>query len=132
LFALPLFLFVPDRGAGGASAAVAVREGLAALGRTLKALPREPNLLRFLVASALWRDGINTITAFGGIYAASQFGMETSQFLLFAILLNVTAGLGAVGFAWLDDSQGARTTILISLVGLILSGLAMLLVGTPA
>lgn len=132
LFAIPLFVLAPDRGAGGLTTGAAVREGMVALRRTLRELPRQPNLLRFLVASALWRDGINTITAFGGIYAASQFGMTTTQILLFAILLNVTAGAGAAGFAWLDDSKGARLTIQISLAGLFLSGLALLLIGTPA
>lgn len=132
LFAIPLFLLAPDRGPGGLDTRTAVREGMAALGRTLKHLPRQPNLLRFLIASALWRDGISTITAFGGIYAASQFGMTTTQILLFAILLNVTAGAGAAGFAWLDDARGAKLTIQISLVGLFFSGLALLLIGTPA
>lgn len=132
IFAVPLFLLAPDRGAGGLDARTAVREGMVALRHTLEELPRQPNLLRFLVASALWRDGISTITAFGGIYAASQFGMTTSQILMFAILLNVTAGAGAAGFAWLDDAQGARLTIQISLVGLFFSGLALLLIGTPA
>jgi UMF1 family MFS transporter len=131
LFAIPLFVLAPDRGSGGLQALEAVREGMVALRHTLKELPRQPNLLRFLIASALWRDGISTITAFGGIYAATQFGMTTAQILLFAILLNVTAGAGAAGFAWLDDSRGARLTIQISLVGLFFSGLGLLLVGTP-
>jgi UMF1 family MFS transporter len=133
LFSLPLFLLVPDRApASAVSARTAMREGLRTLGRTLAGLPRHPAVLRFLVASALWRDGINTITAFGGIYAASTFGMTTPQILLFAILLNVTAGLGALGFASMDDRVGARPTIFVSLVGLFACGAGMLLIGTPA
>lgn len=131
IFALPLFLLVPDRARdAGVTAARAVREGLAGLWGTLKAMPRHANTLRFLVASALWRDGINTITAFGGIYAGIVFGMVEAQLILFAIMLNVSAGLGAIGFAWADDKLGAKPTLLVSLVGLIITGTSMVLVGT--
>lgn len=132
LFSLPLFMMVPDRPRdAGVTARQAVREGWASLVATLKAMPRHANTLRFLIASALWRDGINTITAFGGIYAGIVFGMVEAQLILFAILLNVTAGLGAIGFAWIDDRIGAKPTLIISLIGLILTGCAMVMVGTP-
>ncbi|MFV3074644.1 MFS transporter [Niveispirillum fermenti] len=131
VFALPLFLLVPDRPrVAGRRAMDAVREGLSTLGRTLRQLPAHGNTLRYLIASALWRDGINTITAFGGIYAGIVFGMVEQQLILFAILLNVAAGLGAIGFAWADDRMGAKPTLIISLLGLIATGLAMILVGT--
>jgi UMF1 family MFS transporter len=40
----------------------------------------------------------------------------------FGILLNVTAGIGALAFAWVDDWIGAKPTILIALAGLTLTG----------
>ncbi|KPF86855.1 MFS transporter, partial [alpha proteobacterium AAP38] len=105
LFALPLFLLVPDRVPEAQRVGMlrAVREGWASLLTTIRAMPQHANTLRFLIASALWRDGINTITAFGGIYAGIVFGMVEAQLILFAIALNVAAGLGAIGFAWADD-----------------------------
>lgn len=133
VFAIPLFLLVPDRPAATlVSAGTAIRQGLATLWGTLRTLPRHGNTLRFLIASAFWRDGINTITAFGGIYAGIVFGMREAQLILFAILLNVAAGLGAIGFAWADDKIGAKPTLIISLIGLIATGLSMILIGTPA
>lgn len=132
LFALPLFLLVPDRARGaGVTAATAVREGLATLVATLRKMPAHGNTLRYLIASAFWRDGINTVTAFGGIYAGIVFGMVEAQLILFAILLNVSAGLGAIGFAWADDRIGAKPTLIISLIGLIITGGSMVLIGTP-
>ncbi|WP_448190311.1 MFS transporter [Azospirillum sp. sgz301742] len=127
-FSIPLFLWVPDEPATGRTLGQAVREGLATLGRTLREARRYREIVRFLVASALYRDAINTITAFGGIYAAGTFGMSFEEIVLFAIALNVVAGLGAVGFAWIDDWIGARLTILISVAGLIASGVPLLLV----
>ena len=41
--------------------------------------------------------------------------MSIDEVLIFGIILNVTAGLGAVGFAWIDDWLGAKPTILIAL-----------------
>ena len=127
VFSIPLFLWVPDEPATGRTLGQAVREGLATLGRTVREVRKYREIVRFLIASALYRDAINTITAFGGIYAAGTFSMSFEEIVLFAIALNVVAGLGAVGFAWIDDWFGARRTILISVAGLMASGVPLLL-----
>lgn len=124
LFALPLFFLVPDRGPGTPERI----GGWKRLLEVLRRVRREPVLLRFLIANMIYMDGLNTLFAFGGIYAAGTFGMPIEEVLMFGIGLNVTAGLGAVAFAWLDDRIGARRVILISLVGLVALGVAILLV----
>lgn len=128
VFSLPLFLFVPDRQATGLPAAVAFRSGIAMLWKTLKSLPGHGNVLRFLLAKMIYIDGLNTLFAFGGIYAAGNFGFSMEEILIFGILLNVSAGAGAAGFAWLDDWIGAKPTILISLGCLTVLALAILTV----
>lgn len=65
--------------------------------------------------------------AFGGVYAAGTFDMTEQEVIGFGIALNVTAGLGAAGFAWVDDWIGGTRTILLSLGGLILFVSALLL-----
>ncbi len=67
-------------------------------------------------------DGLNTIFAFGGIYAAGTFGMDFATVILFGIALNVTAGLGALAGAWIDDWLGAKRTLVISIAGLLVAG----------
>ena len=47
---------------------------------------------------------------------------------MFGIALNVTAGLGAAGFAWVDDWIGAKKTVLIALVCLTIIATSILLV----
>ena len=69
----------------------------------------------------IYTDGLNTLFAFGGIYAAGSFGMELSEIIIFAIGMNVTAGLGAIFFAWIDDWIGPKA-LLITLIGLIVLG----------
>ena len=76
----------------------------------------------------LYIDGLNTLFAFGGIYAAGTFGLNMADVIRFGILLNVTAGLGAFAFAWIDDWLGPKRTILIALFGLITFGLAAVMV----
>lgn len=128
VFALPMFLLTPERASTGIPAAAAIRAGLASLWRTLKALPEHPGMLRFLIARMIYIDGLNTLFAFGGIYAAGSFGMTFEEVLIFGILLNVTAGLGAFAFAWIDDWIGPKRTIVISVAALTLLGGAILLI----
>ena len=128
LFAIPLFVFTPDQPATGLPIRKVVIAGLAQLVQTLRDVRRYGDIVRFLIASALYRDGLATLFAMGGLYAAGTFGMDFEEILIFAIGLNVTAGLGAFGFAWLDDALGSKKTVFLALVGLIGFGTATLLI----
>jgi UMF1 family MFS transporter len=128
VFSLPLFLLTPDEPKKNISLAKAVRKGLGQLGRTLRDVREYMTIVRFLIARMIYIDGLATVFAFGGVYAAGTFGMSEQKVLLFGITLNVTAGLGAFVFSWVDDKIGSRRTILFSLVGLLLPGIAMLFV----
>ncbi len=118
-FAWPLFVFVPEAPGRGRTGVAAVRKGLALLRDTLRDYRRYRVIFRFLIARMFYIDGLNTLFAFGGIYAAGTFGMDIARVLAFGIALNITAGLGALGFAWVDDLLGAKRTLVISIVGLI-------------
>lgn len=124
LFSLPMLLLVRDRRtarsapAGGITTSVgnAFRD----LKRTFGRIRDFKDIVRFLLARLVYNDGLITMMAFGGVYAAGTFGMDTSEVILFAISLNVTGGLGAFLFGLLDDRLGGRATVLWSLVGLFL------------
>ncbi len=127
-FVWPLFVFTPDRPSTGLGLGDKVARGLGTLVETLKNVRRYGNVVRFLIARMIYADGLVTVFAFGGIYAAGTFGMELSEVITFGIVLNVTAGLGAVGFAWVDDWLGSKRTILMALAGLLVTALAAVLV----
>ncbi len=118
----PIVLFTPDTKSTGVPVAVAVRRGLKTLHATFKNLWDHRQTALFLVARMIYTDGLNTLFAFGGIFAAGTFGMAMAEVIKFGILLNVTAGIGALGFAWVDDWIGAKPTILIALAGLTVTG----------
>jgi len=128
LFALPLLLWTPDRPRTGVAPRLAMAQGLTALWQSLRRLPQRPTLLRFLLARLCYVDGLNTLFAFGGIFAAGTFGLSSDEVILFGISLNVTAGLGAVLFGSIDDRIGPKRTILISVSAIMLISIALLLV----
>ncbi|WGF89908.1 MFS transporter [Marinivivus vitaminiproducens] len=132
VFSIPLFLLTPDRPSASLPKAVAVRQGVAALKRTILGVRHYRQALLYLVAHMLYADGLATLFAFGGIYAAGTFGMELNEVIIFGIVLNVTAGIGAFAFAWVDDWFGPKKTIIIALVSLLACGLAALLVESKA
>ena len=127
-FALPLFLLTPDKTATGKTISAAIHDGLGSLARTFSQLQNYKDAGRFLLARMIYTDGLNTLFAFGGIYAAGTFNLTFEELIIFGITMNATAGLGAVAFSWLDDRIGPKVVILISVAGLSVLGTALLLV----
>lgn len=128
IFMMPLLFFTKDVEIEPLPFRKALSTGIHQLVESAKSVRKYKNLVRFLIASAIYRDGLVTLFAIGGVYAADQFGMEFKEILIFAIGLNVTAGLGAFVFAFADDKFGSKPTIVISLIGLILIGGIILLI----
>ena len=122
VFALPLFLFVPDCPSSGVSIGVSIKRGLRQLVQTFWRIRDHKEIMRFLVGRMIYTDGLNTLFAFGGVYAAGTWGMAVDEVILFGIAMSLTAGIGAAGFAWIDDWIGAKRTIIIALFGLIVFG----------
>lgn len=128
VFGWPMFVFTPDRPSARLAIGTAVARGWRRLIETGRELSRHREILRFLAARLLYIDGLNTLFALGGIYAATAFAMTEEDVLIFAVCLNVTAGLGAAGFAWLDDWLGPKQTIVIALLCLCVCGGGILIV----
>ncbi|OII12167.1 MFS transporter [Curtobacterium sp. MCBA15_008] len=127
---IPLFVTIPEA-APGRTRSGGVLSAYADLGRDIARLWRERrDVLAFLLASAVFRDGVGAVFTFGGIIAATVFGFSPSQVILFAIAANVVAGVATFVSGWLDDRFGSRALITVSLVGLVLTGLGVFLIGT--
>jgi UMF1 family MFS transporter len=132
LFAVPLFLFTPDAPRGRCALGVAARRGLAQLAATVRKVRDFRDIVLFLAAMMCAANGLTTLFAFGGIYAASQFGFDFEELLIFGIVMNVTAGLGAAAFGWIDDAIGPKRVLIIALLGLFAFGGGVLLVESRA
>jgi UMF1 family MFS transporter len=127
---VPLFLVVPEAPADPSRRGT-LWAAYVDLGRDVAALWRERrNVLAFLVASAVFRDGVGAVFTFGGIIAAQVFGFTASGVILFAIAANVVAGVSTALSGRLDDRFGSRAVIVVSLVGLVVCGSAVLAAGS--
>jgi MFS transporter, UMF1 family len=119
IFVIPFFLWVKDPPQAAPFDMKAVRRGLSDLGTTLKRLPKHSSLLSYLVSSTFYRDGLNGIYTFGGIYAAGVLGWSIVQIGVFGIL---AATIGAAG-CWIggraDRRWGPRPVIITCIVALI-------------
>ena len=135
-FGWPAIVFIPERQTAQPQAhqpwRTTIRASLAELRTTLRAAIRDPNLRNLLLARMLFMDGLITLFAFGGIYAAGEFNFSAQDVLLFGIGLNVTAGIGVFAFAFIEDRIGPKTTVIISLAALVALALPLLLIQDPA
>lgn len=126
LFSLPLFFLVPKMSSISKPLPQAVRSGLKELMSTIKKLPEEKNILLYLFSHMIYTDGLNTLFAFGGIYAAGTYGLSFEQVLLFGITMNISSGIGAFFLGWMDDYLGSKKTVISSLVFLVIMGIPIL------
>src|ERR1700730_8426882 len=127
IFVLPMFLLTPDYPAKR-RLGEALREGLIDLRQTLGELPQRRSLAAFLLANMIYTDGLVSLFAFGGIYAAGTFAWQTIQIGSFGILLAIAGTFGAWLGGKLDDSLGPKRVIAGSMLILLFSIVAILLV----
>jgi len=127
IFVLPMFILTPDYPARH-SARDALREGLIELRQGLRELPKQKSMAAFLLANMIYTDGLVSLFAFGGIYAAGTFGWNTIQIGTFGILLAIAGTFGAWLGGKLDDKLGPKRVISGSMLILLLSIVAILLV----
>ncbi|WP_412067681.1 MFS transporter [Rubrivirga sp. IMCC43871] len=115
LFSIPAFLVLREPPAEGGAEGGLVKATFNELGETFRSIREYRQIIRLLIARVFYNDGLVTIFAMGGIFAATAYGFSETDILLFGIVLNVAAGIGAFGFAYLDDMIGGKRTIYISL-----------------
>ncbi|TDD84534.1 MFS transporter [Actinomadura darangshiensis] len=123
VFAVPVLLFVPEAPASGEPVRGGFFAGYAVLARRLREMWRgDRRTLGFLLASAVYRDGLTAIFTFGGVVAAGTFGFSATEVVVFAIAANLCSGAGAVLGGRLDDRFGSKPVIVTALLGLLLMG----------
>jgi UMF1 family MFS transporter len=124
LFALPVLLSVPENrpltDARANEPRIGFVESYRILVRDIRSLYRnERQTAYFLIASAVFRDGLTGVFTFGGVLAAGSFGFTSGQVIVFAIAANVVAGVSTILVGLLDDRFGPKPVIVTALVGLL-------------
>jgi UMF1 family MFS transporter len=93
---------------------------------------RDHNVVYFLIASAIFRDGLTGIFTFGAVLGVNVYGVSQSDVLLFGVCACIVAALGAIAGGLLDDWVGSKPVIIGSLTALVAVGLTMLALSGPA
>lgn len=127
VFTIPTFLTLRDR-PKPAVKRVGVIASYRLLGQSIARLWRsDRNTVYFLLASALFRDGLAGVFTFGAVLAAGSFGFGVGDVIIFGAAANVVAGISTMLFGLLDDKIGPKKVILISLGALCVLALGVFL-----
>lgn len=127
LFTVPTFLVLKDAPRDKAPR-VGIIDSYKLVGDSLRRLwGQSRHTVYFLGASALFRDGLAGVFAFGAVLAAGTFGMSAGEVIIFGAVANIVAGIATMLFGLLDDVLGPKRVIVISLVALVGLGLAIFL-----
>ncbi len=116
--ALPIFLWLRERAepqklpAGENYFTVAFKR----LKRTVLAVRRFKEFLKFMLAFLIYNDGILMILDFGAILGAVLYGMEQQELIIFMIIVQLASVAGAYLFGLVADDFGAKRSLAISLV----------------
>lgn len=127
IFAWPLFVFVPEA-KSSTRARVGLLRGYVVLWNDLKRLwDSARSTVWFLLASAVYRDGLAGVFTFGAIIASAAFGFTTQEVIIFGIAANLIAGVSTLLAGRIDDRFGPRQVILWTLTGIVSAGLCVVI-----
>jgi MFS transporter, UMF1 family len=127
-FSIPVFFAVkvPPPAAEIAAERTGFLASYGVLFRNIASIWRaSPNTIRFLLASAIFRDGLTGVFTFGGVIGHVAFGLSTTKVLVFGIAANVIAGIATVSSGGLDDRLGPKPVIVTSLIGMSVCAIAL-------
>ena len=132
--ALPTFVFLRERAVPHkmSSRKSPVREAFTRLASTARQLKRYRDLAVYLGGYLIYTDAINTVIVASGIFANKVLDFSPGDLIIYFLVTQITAGLGAVGFGWMADQVGAKRTISVTLILWVLVAFAASVVQTHA
>jgi UMF1 family MFS transporter len=124
IFTIPLILFVPEVPKSAISTKrESIIDSYKALVAQIRKLRRDnPDALKFLLASAVYRDGLAGVFTFGAILGSVAFGFSQTGVILFGVAANIVSGLGAFIGGAIDNKVGTKRVIVVSLAGMLVAG----------
>ena len=91
IFMVPYFIWVRDGETPNTQGGF--RQSMAELKLSLQGMVKRPSLFAFMGAQMLYRDALNGLYAFGGIYAVLVLGWGQTQLGIFGIISGISAAL---------------------------------------
>ncbi|MDR2997406.1 MAG: MFS transporter [Microbacterium sp.] len=120
VFSIPMFRNVPESPAYDTSPRVGFFRSYVVLFRNIANLFRTNRpTFWFMLAAAVYRDGLAGVFAFGAVLAAQGFGFSFLEVIVFGLAANLVAGVSTLLAGRVDDAIGPRRLIVITLSGLV-------------
>jgi UMF1 family MFS transporter len=126
VFTIPLLIWVPEIAKKAGAKKETILASYRGVFQQLKTLRQQaPETFKFLISSAVYRDGLSGVFTFGAVLGTLAFGFDTTSIIFYGIGANIVAAIGAAIGGRLDDIFGSRAVILGSLIGLIAGAIAL-------
>ena len=123
VFVIPIIVNVPETPPAAHREQVGFFRSYVVLVSDIKRLFREQReTFWFLAASAVYRDGLAGVFAYGALIAVGTFGFASGDVLIFGVVANLVAGVSTIVAGRFDDRFGPRAVILFALTGLVIAG----------
>jgi UMF1 family MFS transporter len=116
VFALPLFIVVPDKQRHANLKLDFVKIGIGRIRSTFQEFPKYKNVAKFLLAYFIYIDAINTIIIFSSIFADETLKLPIQDIIIFFAIVQTSAVIGSIVFGVLADKIGHKKTLVISLL----------------
>lgn len=117
VFMIPYFLWVREGKSPNKTGGIG--KALSDLGTSLSGLVGRPSLAAFLGSSMLYRDALNGLYAFGGVYAALVLDWGIMELGTFGIIGVITAAVATQISGQFDKKYGPRPVITFHIIVLI-------------
>ncbi|MFA8386102.1 MAG: MFS transporter [Pelagibaca sp.] len=131
VFMIPFFLFVHDPKSAKAPKG-AVKKALTDLKSTLRHLPQDRSLFAYLGSAMFYRDALNGMYAFGGIYAVGVLGWSVQNVGIFGIIAIITGAIAAWLGGIADSRFGPKPVIVACILSLTAVAVAIVLISREA
>ena len=120
-FALFTFMWVPEPPIENEMEKLKFREAarfaVGEVKQTLKDYKAFPTLFLYMLAYFFFIDGINTVTALGGVYGVSVLGVSAFGLMLTILAIQFIAAPFAIIFTKIADRIGTKRALFISITG---------------
>ena len=119
LFSIPAFVILPADSHHPLPLREAVARGLRQTLATLREIVTRPErtaMRRFLLAYLVFEDGVNTVIAFAGVFAAKTLGFAMTEIIILFMVIQVTALAGSAAWARATDSRGPKFVVAVMLI----------------
>ena len=120
-FALLTFMWVPEPPIENEMEKLKFRKAakfaVSEVAQTLRDMKKFPNLFLYMLAYFFFIDGINTVTALGGVFGTTVLGVTTTELIITILAIQFVAAPSAVAFTKLANTIGTKKALTFSIFG---------------